>query len=133
MTYEGLLALTAREGAVKGIVGAGRGKQYELEMEPLSKIVDVLNDHFGMELGDADQLLFNQFEESWAADKDLTDQAKSNSLENFRLVFIPKFINTIVTRMDANEEIFKKILDDSEFQTMIADFYVRKVYSRLRN
>jgi hypothetical protein len=34
--------------------------------------------------------------------------------------------------MDANEEIFKKILDDSEFQSMIADFYVRKVYSRLR-
>lgn len=133
MTYEGSLALTAQEGAVKGIVGGGRGKQYELDMEPLSKIVEVLNNHFGMELGEADQLLFNQFEESWAADKDLTDQAKSNSLENFRLVFIPKFINTIVTRMDANEEIFKKILDDSEFQSMIADFYVRKVYSRLRN
>ncbi len=132
ITYEGSLALTAHEGAVKGIAASGGGKQYELDMEPLSKIVEVLNEHFGMELGDADQLLFNQFEESWAADKDLTDQAKSNSLENFRLVFIPKFINTIVTRMDANEEIFKKILDDSEFQSMIADFYVRKVYSRLR-
>ena len=132
ITYEGSLALSAQEGPVKGIAGGGRGKQHELDMEPLSKIVDVLNDHFGMKLGDTDQLLFNQFEESWAADKDLTDQAKSNSLENFRLVFIPKFINTIVTRMDANEEIFKKILDDSEFQSMIADFYVRKVYSRLR-
>ena len=133
MTYEGAITLTAKEGPVKGIVDGGRGKQHELDMEPLSKIVEVLNEHFGMELGEADQLLFNQFEESWAADKDLTNQAKSNSLENFRLVFIPKFINTIVTRMDANEEIFKKILDDSEFQTMIADFYVRKVYSRLRN
>jgi type I restriction enzyme R subunit len=91
-----------------------------------------LNDHFGMDLGEADQLLFNQFEETWVTDKNLTDQAKNNSLENFRLVFMPKFINTIVTRMDDNQEIFKKILDDSEFQAMIADYYVRKVYSRLR-
>jgi len=133
MTYEGSLALTATVGEVKGIVGEGKGKQYEADVEPLSRIVDVVNEHFGLELGEADQLLFDQFEESWAADKDLVDQAQNNTMENFRLVFNPKFINTIVTRMDANEAIFKQILDDSEFQDVLADFYVRKVYSRLRS
>jgi type I restriction enzyme R subunit len=101
-------------------------------VEPLSRIVDVLNEHFGQELGEADQLLFDQFEETWAADSELVNQAQNNTMENFRLVFNPKFINTIVTRMDANEAIFKQILDDGEFQQMLSDFYVRKMYARLR-
>ncbi len=65
--------------------------------------------------------------------RDHDNQAQNNTMENFRLVFNPKFINTIVARMDANEEIFKKIIDDAEFQEKMADFFVRKVYSRLRS
>ena len=133
MTYEGSIALSAGTGEVTGITGGGKGKQQKLELESLSRIVEVLNEHFGMELGEADQLLFDQFEETWAQDKDLVNQAQNNTMENFRLVFNPKFINTIVTRMDANEEIFKKIIDDAEFQEKMADFFVRKVYSRLRS
>jgi type I restriction enzyme R subunit len=100
---------------------------------PLSKIVEVLNERFGLDLGEADQLLFDQFEETWAADHELVDQAKNNSIENFKLVFDPKFINTIVTRMDANQLIFKQVLDGQEFQGILKDFYVRKMYSRLRS
>lgn len=40
-------------------------------------------------------------------------------------------MNTIVTRMDANEAIFKQVLDDEEVQWTIAEFYLRKVYERL--
>jgi type I restriction enzyme R subunit len=133
MTYEGSLALAAGVGEVKGITGGGKGKQHEPEVEPLSKIVAVLNERFGLDLGEADQLLFDQFEETWASDRQLTDQAQNNTLENFRLVFDPKFINTIVTRMDDNQAIFKQVLDDREFQDVLKDFYVRKMYSRLRN
>jgi type I restriction enzyme, R subunit len=131
MTFEGSLALKSQTGEVKGIA-AGKGKLHEPEMEKLSKIVQVLNERFGLDLGEADQLLFDQFEESWAADQELADQAKNNSIENFKLVFDPKFINTIVTRMDANQSIFKQVLDDQEFQDILKDFYVRKMYSRLR-
>ena len=34
--------------------------------------------------------------------------------------------------MDANDEIFKRILDDEEFRAALGDFYLRKVYERLR-
>ena len=40
-------------------------------------------------------------------------------------------MNTIVTRMDANNDIFKRILDDNDFRTLLAD-YVKKVYAQLR-
>ena len=43
-----------------------------------------------------------------------------------------KFLQTIITRVDANDEIYKKILDDEDFRATIGEFYLRKVYERLR-
>ena len=41
-------------------------------------------------------------------------------------------METIVTRMDANSEIFKKILDDDDFSEFVRDVYLKKVYEQLR-
>lgn len=92
----------------------------------------MLNDRFGTNLTDVDKLLLDQFEESWIADKELSDQARNNSLDNFRLVFDRKLLQTIITRVDANGEIYKKILDDEDFRATLGEFYLRKVYERLR-
>ena len=85
-----------------------------------------------MKLTDADQLLFDQFEQAWLEDRTLAAQARQNALDNFRFAFDKAFMNTIVTRMDANTEIFKRILDDDEFRDLLGEFYVRKVYEQLR-
>jgi type I restriction enzyme, R subunit len=132
MTFSGTLALTAETGEVRSFFGEGKGSQQELEMERLSSIVDVLNERFGTDLTDVDKLLLDQFEESWVADGELSDQAQNNTLDNFRLVFDRKFLQTIVTRVDANDEIYKKILDDEDFRATLGEFYLRKVYERLR-
>jgi type I restriction enzyme R subunit len=132
ITFEGSLSLSAESGEVRTLFGDAMGKRHEPDIEPLSKIIEVLNERFGMDLGEADQRFFDAFEESWASDPDLTAQAKENSLENFRLTFDRKFMNTIVTRMDENEAIFKQVLDDDEFRQVLLDFYLRKVYERLR-
>lgn len=132
ITFEGELSLTAEQGEVKSFFGEGKGGQQELEMESLSSIVEILNDRFGTDLTDVDKLLLDQFEESWVADTDLSDQARNNTIDNFRLVFDRKFLQTIVTRVDANDEIYKKILDDEDFRTTVGEFYLRKVYERLR-
>ena len=132
VTFSGTLSLTSDVGEIRSFFGEGRGRQQELDLEHLSSIVEVLNEHFGTNLTDVDKLLFDQFEEGWIADHELSDQARSNSMENFRLVFDRKFLQTIVTRMDANSEIFKKILDDDDFRELLGDYYVKKVYEQLR-
>jgi type I restriction enzyme R subunit len=132
MTFTGSLSLQSEVGEVQSFFGAGKGSQQELDMEHLSSIIEVLNDRFGTDLTDLDKLLLDQFEESWVADGELADQAQNNSLDNFRLVFDKKFLQTIITRVDANEEIFKKILDDEDFRTTLGEFYLRKVYERLQ-
>ena len=130
-TFEGSGSLDEGGGEVVAIF-SGRGKEHELDREHLSQIIDVINEKFGLELGDSDQLLFDQFEEAWAADESLVARAQSNDFENFRLVFDRTFIDTVVKRMDQNEDIFKRILDEPEFQQTILDHYAAKLYERLR-
>ena len=127
----GTLAL-AYVGVAATVVFSGRGKEHEPEKEHLSRIVDVMNERFGLELGDADQLLFDQFEESWAADESLAARARNNDFQNFRLVFDRTFIDTVVRRMDDNEEIFKRILDEPSFRDTVLDHYAERLYRRLR-
>lgn len=131
MTFSGALSLDADVGEMPSFRGDGKGTQQELELKHLSSIVQLLNDRFGTDLTDVDKLLLDQFEESWVADSDLADQARNNTIENFGLVFDRKFLQTIVTRVDANDEIYKKILDDEDFRATLGEFYLRKVYRRL--
>lgn len=92
----------------------------------------MINERFGLDLGEADQLLFDQFEEAWATDETLAARARTNTFENFRLVFDRTFIETVVKRMDQNADIFKRILDEPEFQRTVLDYYADRLYERLR-
>ena len=101
-------------------------------MEHLSSIVEVLNDRFGTDLTDVDKLMFDQFEETWVADDALAHQAQNNTIDNFRFAFDKKFMSTILTRVDANDEIFKRILDDEDFRATLVSSIFGKL-RRLRN
>ena len=79
-----------------------------------------------------DTLLFDQFEEVWAADESLAARAQNNDFANFRLVFDRTFLDTVVRRMDENEDIFKRILDEADFRQTVLDHYAERLYARLR-
>jgi type I restriction enzyme R subunit len=130
-TFEGSGSLQEGSGEVVAIF-SGRGKEHQPDKDPLSRIVEVINERYGLDLGEADQLLFDQFEEAWAADEQLAARARTNSFENFRLVFDRTFIDTVVKRMDQNADIFKRILDDDEFQRTVLGYYAERLYERLR-
>ena len=66
------------------------------------------------------------------ADEDVVAQALNNRFDNFRLVFDRRFLDTVMARMDGNEAIFKRILDDEEFRGALMDLYADRLYRRLR-
>ena len=132
VTFEGSLSLDADTGEVKSLFGEGRGSQQKPDIEPLSQIIDELNERFGMNLDERDQLLFDQIEETWLADPDMKAQAKNNSFENFRLVFDRQFLPTVVQRMEDNEEIVRRVLNDEELQEALRDLYAQAVYQKAR-
>ena len=81
---------------------------------------------------DADKLLFDQFEEDWVADPELGAQAQSNDLANFGFGFDKKFEATIIGRMDINDDIFRRLMDDATFAEAVRSYYRQQVYERLR-
>jgi type I restriction enzyme R subunit len=127
--FEGSAALEGGEGDVKAIFD-GRGKAHDPEEERLSEIIRILNEQFGLQLDDKDKLLFDQFEETWLGDSDVLAQARNNDFDNFRLVFERLFLATVIDRMDANDEIFQRILDDAAFKDLLLEWYARQVFSK---
>ena len=97
----------------------------------LSEIIDVLNKKFSTEFNTADKLFFDQIEEELASDLKLAEQAKSNPIENFKFGFDDLFMDKLIARMEQNQDIFSKMMDDKDFGNIVKSYMLKKVYNRL--
>lgn len=102
------------------------------EKAALSEIINVLNTRFGTEFDDADKLFFDQIEAELVADEKLSEQAKSNSMANFKFGFEDVFMDKLIGRMDQNQDIFTKMMDDKDFGGLVREYMLKKVYDRLK-
>ncbi|MDB5287341.1 MAG: restriction endonuclease subunit [Mucilaginibacter sp.] len=101
------------------------------ERAALSEIIEVLNKRFSTEFNDADKLFFDQIEAELVADKKLSLQAKSNTIENFKFGFDDIFMDKLISRMEQNQDIFSKMMDDKEFGGLVKNYMLKKVYNSL--
>ena len=97
----------------------------------LSTLVDKLNERFGTEFTLADQLFFDQVREVAVANQQLRQAAAVNTLENFAPVLIKQLENLFIERMDENEDIFVRLMNDDAFRDMAAQHLVRAVYGQI--
>jgi type I restriction enzyme, R subunit len=109
---------------------AGISREKEMQAK-LSEIIDILNKRFNADFTDADKYFFSQIEEELIQNESLSQQAKSNSIQNFKYGFDDIFLTTLIERMEDNQDIFTKIIDDSEFGDAVRDWMLKKVYKRL--
>ncbi|MNK04811.1 Type I restriction enzyme [compost metagenome] len=100
------------------------------EKAALSEIIDVLNKRFSTEFNDADRLFFDAIEEELYADDKLRQQAQANSIENFKFGFDDIYMDKAISRMEQNQDIFSKMMDDKEFGSLVRDYMLKKVYER---
>ncbi|MBI4652382.1 hypothetical protein HY745_14120 [Candidatus Desantisbacteria bacterium] len=118
------------DAAIKPISEAGTKKDKD-EYSRLSEIIRLLNDRFATDFTEADKLFFDQIEEELMLDEKLGVQAKTNSMENFKYGFEDVFLTKLIERMDQNQDIFKKIMDDKAFAGVIKEYLLKRVYKRL--
>jgi type I restriction enzyme, R subunit len=118
------------ESSLQPITEAGIPREKE-ERAKLSEIVDILNRRFSTDFTEADKYFFSQIEEVLILDEALSQQAKSNSIQNFKYGFEDVFLTKLIERMDLNQDIFTKIIDDKEFGEAVRNWMLRKVYNRL--
>lgn len=128
---EGRIDLSAGEGRpLKGPDDVGTGA--EDDRIRLSELIDLLNQRFGTDFTQADQLFFDQIREEAARSEELRKAAEANTVEDFRYVFEKAFDGLVIDRMEGNDEIFGKLMSDAEFHRMAMEHMLYSVYRALR-
>jgi type I restriction enzyme R subunit len=110
-------------------VGTGRGGDDQIR---LSELIDILNEHFGTDFTQADQLFFDQIQEEAVANENLRKAASVNSVDDFRYVFDKAFEGLVIDRMEGNDEIFNRLMSDSEFRKLASEHLLHKVYHSIK-
>ena len=126
-------SISLKEGQAKPLDGpqeVGSGLLHE-EAVALSRLIDLVNDRFGTDFTEADQLFFDQIVEAAMTDANLRQAAKVNPEDKFSLVFNNLLETLFIERMDQNEEIFARYMNDPAFQNIIAHHLATEVYRRL--
>ncbi|MEQ9721556.1 type I restriction endonuclease [Yersinia alsatica] len=128
---EGAIDLKAGEPeALYGPTDVGTGQADE-DVQ-LSTLIGRLNERFGTEFTPADQLFFDQVRETAVANEQLRQAVKANSIDNFEPVFNKMLENLFIERMDGNEEIFMRLMNDESFRDIASGHLMRAVYQQVR-
>jgi type I restriction enzyme R subunit len=101
------------------------------EPVPLSRLIDIINERFGDELTEADQLFFDQIAEAASRNEALQKAAEVNSLDKFQLVFKQVLESLFIERMELNEELFTDYMSKPELQELISKWLGGQVYNRM--
>lgn len=128
---EGAIELQKGEAeALSGTSEAGLKRTKE-EEALLSQIIPVLNDRFGTDFEDGDQLFLDSVEADMMKSEKLKLQAKVNQLDTFKYAFNDLFVEALIGRMEQNQEMFEKILEDQAFGDLVKELLMKKVYKKL--
>jgi type I restriction enzyme, R subunit len=103
------------------------------EPMPLSHLIDIVNERFGTDFNQADQLFFDQIVEAAVTDANLKQAATVNPGDKFELVFKNLLETLFVERMDQNEEIFSRFMNDKAFQKVVTAWLASEAYKKLRS
>jgi type I restriction enzyme R subunit len=111
------------------ITGLGSGKPHDPEKKRLSEIIDKLNDIFGAEVSDEDQLHFaNGIADRVRRDETVMAQIDSHSTEQVMHGLFPKRLTDLVLdSMSDNEKLSMEVLDNEDSQKAFASLILRLI------
>ncbi len=129
---EGSISLQSEiTGAVTGPVAVGSGTEHDKAIE-LSQLIDILNERFGTQFKPGDQLFLDSIREDAIADPELQEAAQVNTMENFGYVFRQALEDLFMERMEQNEDITARFMNEKDFQKVVGDYLLEKVYKDIR-
>ncbi len=116
---------------LKGPTDVGTGSARD-EPVPLSSLVEKLNERFGTDFTEADQLFFDQITASAEDNEKIVEAARANNLPNFS-AFLERMLDELfIDRMANNEEIFSRVMTDKDFRSAAHEHLAQEIYKRVR-
>jgi type I restriction enzyme R subunit len=128
-----LTSVTDEDSETTGHKGEGRGKQNDQPIEKLSSIIEVLNERFGLNLTEADQLFFEQIETEVASNERAQAVATNNDIDQFMTVFDDLLEGVIIDRHTANDALLTAFLDKPDFRDALTTMIGTEFYRTIRH
>lgn len=101
--------------------------------EALSSLVEKLNERFGTDFTEADQLFFDQIRVSAEASESIQEAAQANNLADFTAYLERALDELFIERMEGNEEIFSRVMTDRQFRSAASEHLAFEIFDRLRS
>lgn len=125
---EGAITLeTEKTGEIDGPTEVGTGAQHPDQIQ-LSILIEILNDRLGTDFRPGDQLFFDSIRADAVADAGLRQAATVNTIEGFSFAFKKALEDLFIDRMDQNEEITAKFLNETDFNETVSQYLMKEVY-----
>ena len=129
---EGSIELSVGEAdPVKGPTDVGTAG-VKFEEVTLSSLIDRLNERFGTDFTEADQLFFDQIRASAENDESIAEVARANNFANFSSYLDRTLDELFIERMEGNEEIFSRVMTDTEFRSIAHGHLAHEIFRRVR-
>ena len=116
-----------------GLYTGSGGGQVDQPIEKLSSIIELLNERFGLNLGEADQLFFEQIEAEVASNKRAQAVATNNDIDQFMTVFDDILEGVIIDRHTANDALLTAFLDKPDFREALTSMIGNEFYKTIRD
>ena len=129
---EGSIDLSEGEAyPLKGPTDVGTSQVKDEEVT-LSSLIDRLNERFGTNFTEADQLFFDQIRASAENNENIAEAARANNLTNFASYLDRMLDELFIARMEGNEQIFSKVMTDTAFRSAAHEHLAYEIFRRVR-
>ena len=130
--FSGAIELREGEGeyGVKSPTDVGTGKAKE-EKAPLSEIIDVLNERFGTDFTEEDRLFFEQIKEKATNSPQVIQLRQANPFDKFQLGLRKMLEDLMIQRMNENDKIVTRYMDDKAFEAAAFGVLSRVIYEAI--
>lgn len=127
--FEGSIELEGSDGGHVPI--SGDAGHRETKKDPLTAIIDKINERFGTAFTEMDKVLV-QMENDYANQEKWQSYAKNNDRATFMLLFEKDFPTMAAERYEQNDEFFRKLFADPDMMKQVMDTVGTVLYERLK-
>ncbi|QCU77156.1 type I restriction endonuclease subunit R [Citricoccus sp. SGAir0253] len=131
VTGEGGIALEASEEPGSALPGEGKGSATDPVLDKLSALIEVMNEKYGADLGEADKVWIDQQRTVVMEDDEMAVVALHNDRNQYQLVLEEKVKELLLDRHEKNGELFSQFFANPDFQQMLLG-YLGGTYDEFR-
>jgi len=129
-THNGSIALERGTTPLTPMASHATQSTTPAEQEPLSAILELLNERFGTNFTEDDKVFIRQLEEHLDSHTALEASIRVNPPENARLAFEHVVHDQVQEMIDANFKFYKQITDDDDFASHFIGWLFERYYKK---